>query len=87
MFGIQALPFTPISEALINPQWTKDTWPTRLQPRLSNGVDEDWRAYLYMMLSTYDPASAWNRMMTTPPQSYLYGNSQTNTLWFLATRP
>jgi endo-1,3(4)-beta-glucanase len=87
MFGIQALPFTPLSEALISPQWMVDRWPQRLQPRLMNGVDEDWRAYLYMMLATYDPASAWNLMKTTPPQSYLYGNSQTNTLWFLATRP
>jgi endo-1,3(4)-beta-glucanase len=87
MFGIQALPFTPITEELVNPQWMKDTWPTRLQPRLSDGADPLWVGYLYMLQSTYDPQSAWNLMMTAPPQSYLYGNSQTDTLWFLATRP
>jgi endo-1,3(4)-beta-glucanase len=87
MYGIEALPFTPISEALINPQWIADRWQSRLEPRLSNGLDENWRAYLYMLEATADPATAQSLMASAPPQMYLWGNSETNTLWFLATRP
>jgi endo-1,3(4)-beta-glucanase len=87
MYGIEALPFTPISEALLDPQWIADRYDSRIKPRFVAGIDPDWVAYMYMMLAVADPKAASEAMTTSPPPMYLWGNSQTNTLWFLATRP
>jgi endo-1,3(4)-beta-glucanase len=87
MYGIEVLPFTPISEDLIDPQWVSDRYDERIRPRFAAGIDPDWVAYMYMMLAATDPTAASSAMTAAPPPMYLWGNSQTNTLWFLATRP
>jgi endo-1,3(4)-beta-glucanase len=87
MYGIETLPFTPISEDLINPRWVSDRYDERIKPRFAAGIDPNWVAYMYMMLAAADPKGAATAMAASPPPMYLWGNSQTNTLWFLATRP
>ena len=85
-FGIEALPFTPIAEALINPEWPKDHWPM-IQQRLDGGVDPQWVEYMYMLQATFAPSDAVQNMNTKPPAQYHTGTSESLTWYFLATRP
>ena len=83
VYGIQMLPFTPASEALISSQWISDAWPT-ISSRTS-GASEGWRGLLSMAHATAARETAWSEV--TPLTSFDDGNSQTNTLWWVATRP
>ena len=83
IYGIQLLPFTPASESLISSQWISDAWPT-ISTR-TGGATEGWRGLLSMAHATAARETAWSEV--TPLTSFDDGNSQTNTLWWVATRP
>jgi len=81
--GIQMLPFTPISEELLDPQWISEGYPV-FSSNLA-GAGEGWKGFIYMAHSIFDAASAWQEASTL--NGYDDGNSKTNTLYFIATRP
>jgi endo-1,3(4)-beta-glucanase len=83
VYGIQMLPFTPASEPLLSPTWIADAWP-KMQAAAS-GATQGWQGLLYMGHAAADPAAAWLQVNTLT--GYDDGNSQTNTLWWVATRP
>jgi endo-1,3(4)-beta-glucanase len=83
VYGIQLLPFTPASEALVNPTWVADAWPE--MQAAAAGATQGWRGLLFMAHATTDPVAAWSEV--TPLTAWDDGNSNTNTLWWVASRP
>jgi len=81
IFGIQVLPTTIASEELIDAAWVQDAWPAM---QAAGGSDE-WRGLLTMAHAVTDSASAWTEVngMTKIEG----GNSKTNMLYWVATRP
>jgi endo-1,3(4)-beta-glucanase len=86
VFGIQMLPFTPITEELISPAWVSDRWPAMQSAAAT--VPPDWvgfRGFLYMAHATSARELAWTE--ATGLTGWDDGNSNANTLWWVATRP
>jgi endo-1,3(4)-beta-glucanase len=83
VYGIQMLPFTPVSEALISPAWITDAWPTMLAKTV--GAPQEWSGLLTMAHATIAREAAWTE--ASGLTAWDDGNSRTNTLWWVATRP
>ncbi|MBK9517051.1 MAG: hypothetical protein IPO09_06775 [Anaeromyxobacter sp.] len=83
VYGIQLLPFTPVSEALVSPAWIADAWPR--MAAAAAGAPPGWRGLLSMANATVDPASAWAEVNQLA--AWDDGNGQANTLWWVASRP
>jgi hypothetical protein len=58
-------------------------------PVLMGGVKvEEWRAFEIMDHAIIDPAAAWVEAMTYDRWGFTHaGQTKTNTLWWIATRP
>ena len=84
---IQMLPFTPISEELLREEWIREEYPvlseayTRPDPPLS----EEWKGYVVMAHAIIDPQAAYQEALQLG--RYDDGNTKSNTLWWIATRP
>jgi endo-1,3(4)-beta-glucanase len=83
VYGIQMLPFTPASELLLSPSWVGDAWTEMLAA--TGGAPLEWQGFLYMAHATIAREAAWTEVI--PLMAWDDGNSQTNTLWWVATRP
>lgn len=82
---IQMLPFTPISEELLEPSWIEEEYPILATALNNSGIGEGWKGFVYMAHAIIDPESAWDEIQTLT--GYDDGNTKTNTLYWLATRP
>jgi endo-1,3(4)-beta-glucanase len=85
--GIQWLPFTPATEALLDPAWMAEAWPivaTALD-RANPPIEPGWRSFVAMARGIVDPAAAWADLDTQA--GWDDGNSETNARWWVATRP
>lgn len=82
--GIQMIPFTPISEALLPKAWVTEQYPV-VEPALAGPIEEGWKGLLFMEHAIIDPAAAWAEAATLT--GYDDGNTKTNTLYWIATRP
>jgi endo-1,3(4)-beta-glucanase len=89
VYGIQMLPFTPVSEELISPAWIGDAWLNGgALPNMSAaaaGAAQEWRGLLQMAHATADKEQAWTEVSALT--AWDDGNSKTNTLWWVASRP
>jgi endo-1,3(4)-beta-glucanase len=83
VYGIQMLPVTPASEALLGPAWVSDAWPALSASAAT--APQEWQGFLYMSRATIARDAAWGQV--TPLTAFDDGNSRTNTLWWVATRP
>ena len=83
VYGIQMLPYTPASEALLSPIWIGDAWPKMSAAAAS--ANQEWKGFLYMAHAVIAPVDAWTEVNTLT--AFDDGNSQTNTFWWVATRP
>jgi endo-1,3(4)-beta-glucanase len=83
VYGIQLLPYTPVSEALVSPAWVNDAWP-RMQAAAA-GATPGWQGLLSMAHATVARETAWSEVI--PLTAWDDGNSNTNTLWWVASRP
>jgi len=84
---IQMMPFTPITEQLLTPSWVLEEYPvvsTALN-RTNPALGEGWEGFIYMDHAVIDPVTAWDEVQTL--QWYDNGNSETNTLYWVASRP
>jgi endo-1,3(4)-beta-glucanase len=85
--GIQMLPYTPITEDLLPRNWVQIEYPmlatslTRANPVIQEG----WKGFVFMTQAIINKEAAWNAAQSLG--SYDNGNSQTNTLYWIATRP
>ena len=80
---IQMLPFTPITEELLDPDWIREEYQI-LQTAIGSAVD-GWKGFIYMAHAIIDPEAAWADVQSLG--GYDDGNSKTNTLYWVATRP
>lgn len=84
---IQYLPFTPITEVLLGADYVEEAYPvlgtalTRSEPVLS----EWWRGYIIMAQAMFAKDAAWTAAKKL--KEFDLGNSQANTLYWIATRP
>jgi len=92
--GIQMLPFTPITESLLDPTWAKEAFSEfddscRADPGC---VTFGWSVLVICDKAIFDPKSAMEAALTVPDASYSNdqaggnGNSRLNTLHWIATR-
>ncbi|MEW6280714.1 MAG: glycosyl hydrolase, partial [Candidatus Eremiobacterota bacterium] len=84
--GIQMLPFTPASELLLRPEWIAVEYPvlSTALTRPTPPLEEGWRGFVFMAHAVIDPAAAWAEVRSLT--SYDDGNTETNTLYWVATR-
>ncbi|MFZ8836631.1 MAG: glycosyl hydrolase [Flavobacteriales bacterium] len=82
---IQMLPFTPISETLLEPAWIEEEYPVLVTALDNPAIGQGWRGFVYMAHAVIDPVAAWYECQTLT--GYDDGNTKTNTLYWLATRP
>lgn len=83
--GIQMLPYTPITEELLRAEWIEEEYPVVSTVLGNPALGEGWKGFIYMAHAVIDPAAAWSEAATL--NGYDDGNTKTNTLYWLATRP
>ena len=77
------MPITPISEYLLRPSWVSASFP--MWSGLMQSCSEQWRAFLLLAYGVLEPGEAWGKVQSL--QLYDAGNTRTNSLHWLATRP
>jgi len=84
---IQMMPFTPITEQLLPAAWVEEEYPvlSTVLTRPNNTISEAWKGYVFMDHAIIDKEAAWTEANTL--QWYDNGNSKTNTLYWVASRP
>lgn len=83
IYGIQMIPFTPASETLLPAAWLRTIEPQIVSAR--NTAVDGWKGLLWMGTAVHDVAAAWNG--ANQLAVFDDGNSRTNTLYWIATRP
>jgi len=85
--GIQMLPFTPYSEYLITDDWMQYTLSqSPLAQRLaSRDIEEPWKGLIIMAEATINKEKAWEKVWALT--KFDNGNSLSNMLYWIATRP
>ena len=89
------IPYVPVSEALLPPDFVTEEYPVIAQscskePRCEA---EGWSPFATMARAIIDARGAWKEAMATPDSSFSRdspagnGNSRLNTLYWIATRP
>ncbi|CAD7699408.1 unnamed protein product [Ostreobium quekettii] len=84
---IQYLPFTPLTEVLLDAGWMEEDYPVvaaalgRPDPPLSDW----WRGYIVMAHAIIDREAAWKEAATL--ESFDLGSTRANVLYWIATRP
>lgn len=83
VFGIQMLPYTPATEQLLPASWIADAWP--LIAPAASAATPAWGGLLYMAHAVVDKNAAWSEVERL--SAWDDGNSRTNALYWVATRP
>lgn len=83
VYGIQMLPFTPITEAYLPRSWVSDSWSD--MSSAAAAATPEWRGFLQMSHAIVDRNAAWTEVNALT--AFDDGNSKTNALWWVATRP
>lgn len=79
--GIQMLPFTPITEESLDSLFVSVEYNV-----VANSGSQEWLSYMIMDEAVIDAGAAWNKLNSAGITSWA-GNSKTNALWWIATRP
>ncbi|MFK7823939.1 MAG: glycosyl hydrolase [Oligoflexales bacterium] len=85
--GIQMLPYTPITEALLPKEWIIEEYPllSSSLTRANPVIEERWKGYVYMTHAIIDKNAAWTEVQSL--NEFDNGNSRTNAYYWVATRP
>lgn len=82
--GIQLLPFTPISEALLARPWVEEQYPV-LAAAMTPSASQGWRGFVNLEHAILDKEAAWREVNALT--AFDDGNTKTNALYWVATRP
>jgi len=84
---IQMLPFTPITEELLPASFIQEEYPvvSAVLTQANYTVADGWKGFIFMDHAIIEKETAWSEVQTLG--WYDNGNSQTNTLYWVATRP
>ncbi|KAI9909148.1 hypothetical protein PsorP6_014633 [Peronosclerospora sorghi] len=88
MHLINMIPFTPITEAFVKPAYVQEEYPVlqhQAFDRAEDPIEDRWKGYAYLDLAIIDPNDAWTKVLSLT--FFDDGNSQTNSLYWIATRP
>ncbi|PVV04751.1 hypothetical protein BB560_000733 [Smittium megazygosporum] len=82
IYGIQMLPFTPITFALLDKSWLTSAWPTIKARSINNNpsMEESWKGFMLMAGSIVDKNGNYPAIKAL--NNFDNGNSKTNTLWW-----
>ncbi|KAF8310367.1 glycoside hydrolase family 81 protein [Clavulina sp. PMI_390] len=83
--AIQMLPVTPINEVTVNPTWANNVFNYAQSELTDPTIGDEWKCVIYDAYSNYNPSAAAS--LSTNLASWGSGNSYTNTLYYIATRP
>lgn len=84
--GIQLLPILPFTELLFSDmEFVKQLVEWTVPALNREGVGEGWKGFVYALESMYDKETALNNV--TALNGFDDGNSLTNLLWWIYTRP
>lgn len=96
MHGIQQIPYSPLSEALLPKEWVEYAFPIFEEScsAFAQCAQEGWLTFVTMQEAILDPERSWEFASSGnfPPNSFDNnnpggnGNSLTNTLYWIATR-
>lgn len=94
-YGIQLLPLTPIAEERDNPDWARLLYPVYQQSCKDAPddfcVENGWSIVQTGLCATASGKDCLEQALSIPPAVYEtdggMGNSLSNTIWFIATRP
>ena len=85
-FGIEMLPFTAITEELLNKTWLNEIYPT-IKKIIANSISSAWKWILIKGIAAIMDKSEkeffFNEVILSNPLTYDHGDSKTNTLYFL----
>ena len=93
MHGIQMLPVTPVSEALLEPAWLEEELPVYAAACDETCVTQGWSVPLHLATAVRDPAAAVEALRKLPADVFASanaggnGNSRTAAYYWAATRP
>jgi len=84
---IQMIPFVPISEELLGKEWIQEEYEVLKEAydRQDPPLSEQWKGYVVMAHAILDPKTAYDEALQLT--AYDDGNTKSNTLWWIATRP
>jgi len=84
---IQMIPFVPISEELLGKEWIQEEYEVLKEAydRQDPPLSEQWKGYVVMAHAILDPQTAYDEALQLT--AYDDGNTKSNTLWWIATRP
>ncbi|PWA01682.1 hypothetical protein BB558_002203 [Smittium angustum] len=85
IYGIQMLPFTPITFSLLQKEWLNQAWPTIKSRTVDNPqISDEWKAFI-LMAGAMVNSDARNQLDTFVQSNPRFdsGNSKTNTVWWL----
>uniref|UniRef100_M4B7Z8 glucan endo-1,3-beta-D-glucosidase n=1 Tax=Hyaloperonospora arabidopsidis (strain Emoy2) TaxID=559515 RepID=M4B7Z8_HYAAE len=88
MHLINMIPFTPITDAFLKPAFVREEYPILQQQafgRAEAPIDDRWKGYAYLDFAIINPAEAWTKVQAMT--FFDDGNSRTNSLFWIATRP
>ncbi|EJD49824.1 glycoside hydrolase family 81 protein [Auricularia subglabra TFB-10046 SS5] len=83
--AIQILPVTPINEALYVAPWVNNVVNYAAGELADGMIDDAWKSVIYLAYSNANPQDAATR--SAQLMSWGSGNSASNQLYFLSTRP
>eukprot|EP00622_Pseudochattonella_farcimen_P001496 FR736210.1.p1 GENE.FR736210.1~~FR736210.1.p1 ORF type:complete len:151 (+),score=13.99 FR736210.1:66-518(+) len=86
--GINMMPFTPITEELLPVEYVQEEYPI-LKPRLNRTADQ-WRGIIELAHAVLEPAKAFSAILPLQDNrvdGFDAGNSLTNSLYWIASRP
>lgn len=83
--AIQILPVTPINEALYVAPWVNNVMNYTAGELADGMIDDAWKSVIYLAYSNANPQNAASR--SAQLMSWGSGNSASNQLYFLSTRP
>lgn len=83
--AIQILPVTPVNEYLYDSAWVNNIYNYAQDELTDPTIDDEWKCVIYDAYSQYDPQTAAS--LSTQLTDWGSGNTYTNTLYFISTRP
>lgn len=83
--GIQVLPVTPVNEVLYDKQWVDNMWDYTMPELVDPSIGDDFKCVIIAAYANSNPqvAAQWSSKLT----SWGSGNTYTNELYFIGTRP
>lgn len=83
--AIQILPVTPVNEYMYDAEWVNAVWDYTADELNDATYSDDWKSVIYLAYANANPGTAAQR--SSALTSWGSGNSYSNQMYFLATRP